>query len=41
VGWRKERSEKEKKEEKGENRELVGLGRFVKIPRTTYKLHRS
>lgn len=25
----------------GENRELVGLGRFVKIPRTTYKLHRS
>lgn len=33
--------EKGKKGRSEENRELVGLGRFVKIPRTTYKLHRS
>lgn len=39
---REERKGKKKKEVEtgGENRELVGLERFVKIPRTTYKLHR-
>lgn len=46
TGWGLEKKGRakegrKKKEECGENRELVGLGRFVKIPRTTYKLHRS
>lgn len=45
VGRKKKRraseGEGKKKGTSGENRELVGLGRFVKIPRTTYKLHRS
>lgn len=45
-GWagreekRREEKKKKKKETAGENRELVRLERFVKIPRTTYKLHR-
>jgi len=40
---RKEKKGKEGKEQNGrrENRKLVGLERFVKIPQATYKLHRS
>lgn len=48
TGWelrekkgRASEGEGKKKGRSEENRELVGLGRFVKIPRTTYKLHRS